>query len=90
MPQPNEVWGSKVRLRFPEFTPEEEERYQRFLDVWEWVGTKGLTSCPYGKAEDVLDFAGCWWKRRKVPRNRCTALVPVGFWGCPSFGKAGE
>lgn len=81
------VWGPRttVKIRPVPSTPEAEEAYQKFLDVWEFVGTKGLVPCPYGNAEDVLDFGECWWKRRRPTRNRCTALVPAGFWSCPDF-----
>jgi hypothetical protein len=79
------VWGPRttVKIRPVKFTPEEDEKYQQFHDEWEFAGTKGLTTCPYGKKEDVLDFAECWWKRRAVPRNRCVALVCVGHWDPP-------
>lgn len=73
-------------IRPVQFTPEEEEWCQRFLDVWEFAGTKGLTTCPLGKAEDVRELGACWWKRRAVPRNRCRALVRAGHWDAP-WGK---
>lgn len=76
------VWGPRttVKIRPVPFTPEEEETYQRFLDVWEFKGTTGLVPCPCGQPGEVQELGGSWWKRRAIPRNRCTALVPAGFW----------
>lgn len=72
------------KIHPPPFPPESVEAYFRFLDEWDFVGVKSLVLYPYAKAEDVLDFAGCWWRKRKVPRNRCRALVRAGHWDPPT------